>query len=110
MLFRDRKCTGTVTCAELSAISATKLVRFARLMNMKFIEESVFYRLRGDYVFPEIDKAWRMERACQASSIYSTSSPGHLAFLMSGRRRRRHPTSKRQDAKGTRLAYTMIFC
>ena len=48
MLFRDRKCTGSCYL-----ISATNLVRFARLMNMKFIEELVFYRLRGDYVFPE---------------------------------------------------------
>lgn len=48
--------------AELVGIPFSKLKRFAYVLNLKFIEKSTFYRLRGDYVFPAIDHAWKVHQ------------------------------------------------
>ena len=39
-----------------------KLFQKWNVLNLKFIEESTFYKLRGDYVYPEINKEYKRQR------------------------------------------------
>ena len=73
-----------VAATEMAGISFSKLARFASVLNMKFIEESAYYRLRGDYVYPEINNAWEMERKKMVSSLvsYFNIFPVKIIFLL----------------------------
>lgn len=75
---------------EMAGIPFPKLKRFAYLMNIPFIEKSTYYRLRGNYVFPEIQNAWsshqlqliqeiRKDNKLQLSIDGQCDSPGHNA-------------------------------
>ena len=81
-----------VTAAtELCGISFNKISKFAKLLNLKFISKSMYYEHRGDFVFPEIDHAWRKEQQAQIAEIKESDreielavdgqcdSPGHNA-------------------------------
>lgn len=77
--------------ADMVGIPFPKLKRFAFVMNLKMIEKTTFYRLRGQYVFPEINKAWSLHRKKLISEMKSApekislgvdgqcDSPGHSA-------------------------------
>ena len=41
------------TAGEMASIPFPKLKRFAYVLQFLFIERAKYYRLRGDYVFPE---------------------------------------------------------
>ena len=77
--------------AELAGLSITKLLKFSRIMNLKMISESMYYRHRTNFVFPEIDAAWKKDQSKQIEEIKSKNralslgmdgqcdSPGHNA-------------------------------
>ena len=64
---------------------------FAYLLNLNFIESSSYYRLRGDYIYPEIDNTWRKHQRKLAQEIIDSErrleltldgqcdTPGHNA-------------------------------
>ena len=45
-----------------SGLPFAKFERFAWLVNLKFISENTFYRIRKDFIAPVIRKMWRKER------------------------------------------------
>lgn len=49
--------------AEMSGILFSKLKRFAWLLNLKFFEKTTYYRLRADYVFPQINLSYKDAQA-----------------------------------------------
>ena len=52
---------------EMAGISFQKVAKFAYIWNMKFLDKSSYYSLRGDYVYPEIDQAWIENKNSQVS-------------------------------------------
>ncbi|XP_057302544.1 uncharacterized protein LOC130636732 [Hydractinia symbiolongicarpus] len=48
---------------EMAGLQFNKMKRFAKVLYLKFLDSSTYYRLRGDYVFPEIYKAWRKHKS-----------------------------------------------
>lgn len=76
---------------ELSGSSFHKVRRFANLLNLKFIGKSTYYEHRGNYIFPEINRAWLKNQEEQVAEILQSGrslelavdgqcdSPGHNA-------------------------------
>ena len=76
---------------ELSGISYNKISKFAKLLNLQFISKTMYYNHRGNFVFPEIDHAWRKNQQEQIHEIIESGrglvlaadgqcdSPGHNA-------------------------------
>ena len=50
------------TSIVFSGLSFAKFQRFAWLLNLKFISDSVFYQLRRDFILPVIRNKWKKER------------------------------------------------
>ena len=80
-----------VSAAELAGLSITKLLKFSRLMKLQMINETIYYRHRANFVFPEIDVAWQVNQNEQIEEIKRNNrivtlgidgqcdSPGHNA-------------------------------
>ena len=64
-----------VAAAEFSHISFTKLNKFSCLLNLRIPQKIMFYEHRKQFVFPEIDAAWRKNQVQRIEEIV----PGHSA-------------------------------
>lgn len=75
----------------MAGITFNKMLKFCNILNLQFISKSTYYQHRGDFVYPEIDHAWRKEKEMLAEDILITNrqlalavdgqcdSPGHNA-------------------------------
>ena len=80
-----------VAAAEFAGIGYTKLQKFSSLLNLRIPQKTSFYEHRRQFVFPEIDAAWRKNQLEQIEEIKSSGrmlelaldgqcdSPGHNA-------------------------------
>ena len=80
-----------VAAAEFSGIGFTKLHKFSSLLNLRIPQKTMFYDHRKQFVFPEIDAAWRKNQVKQIEEIKKCGrvlelavdgqcdSPGHSA-------------------------------
>ena len=78
------------TSIAFSGIPFAKFERFAYLINLKFISDSLYYQLRKEFIFPVVRQKWNKERKRVISLIKSRDvivlvgdgrcdSPGHSA-------------------------------
>lgn len=78
------------TSIAFSGLPYAKVNRFAWLINLKFISDSVYYQLRRDFIFPVVRKRWSYERKQMIKLLQSRDliilvgdgrcdSPGHSA-------------------------------
>ena len=76
------------SAAEFSGIGFTKLHKFSCLLNVRIPQKTMFYEQRKQFVFPEIDAAWRVQqiqeiKKCDRGSELvfdgQFDSPGHSA-------------------------------
>ena len=73
-----------------SGLPLAKFQRFAWLVNLKFISDSVYYQLRRDFILPTVRQKWNVERKNMVKLLRSRDlvvlvgdgrcdSPGHSA-------------------------------
>ena len=73
-----------------SGVPFAKIARFAWLINLKFISDSVYYQLRRDFILPVVRQKWNVERKRMVKLLHSRhvvvlvgdgrcDSPGHSA-------------------------------
>ena len=78
------------TSIAFSGIPFAKFQRFAWLVNLKFLSDSVYYQLRRDYIIPVVRQKWNSERKKMIKLLKSRDfivmvgdgrcdSPGHSA-------------------------------
>ena len=78
------------TSIAFSGLTFAKIQRFAWLINLKFISDSVYYQLRRDFILPVIRQKWNVERKKMINILRSRNlivligdgrcdSPGHNA-------------------------------
>ena len=65
--------------------------KFTNILNLQFLKKSVYYKYRGDFIYPEINRAWEKNREEQFEEIRESGrtlslavdgqcdSPGHNA-------------------------------
>lgn len=63
----------------LSGIQFAKFKQFAYLLNLVIISENTYYRIRKDYVFPEIHNAWKENQATVVNLLKQSQDPIMLA-------------------------------
>ena len=92
-LLHSRGCGNILipAAAEFAGIGFTKMKKFASILNLRFIEKTKYYDHCGDYIYPEIDSAWRKKQQEQIQEILESKrslvlaadgqcdSPGHNA-------------------------------
>ena len=77
--------------AEFAGIAYFKMEKFANILNLKFLKKSVYYKHKGDFINPEINRAWEKNQEEHFEEIRETGrtlflavdgqcdSPGHNA-------------------------------
>ena len=68
--------------ADFAGIGYFKMVKFANILDLQFLKKSVYYKHRGYFIYPEINKAWEKNQEEQFEEIREsgrTLSPGHNA-------------------------------
>ena len=69
-----------VAAAEFVDIGYTKLQKFLSLLNSEIPQKTSFYEHRRQYVFPEINAAWRKNQLEQIEEIKSSGLMLELAL------------------------------
>ncbi|XP_057311946.1 uncharacterized protein LOC130649632 [Hydractinia symbiolongicarpus] len=78
------------TSIAFSGVPFAKISRFAWLINLKFISDSVYYQIRRDFILPVVRQKWNVERKRMVELLKSRDvvvlvgdgrcdSPGHSA-------------------------------
>ena len=62
----------SVAAAEFAGIGYAKLQKFSSLQNLKIPQKTSLYEHLRQYVFPEIDVAWRKNQLEQIEEIKSS--------------------------------------
>ena len=77
--------------AEFAGIGYFKMEKFANILNLQFLKKYVYYKHRGDFIYPEINRAWEKNQEEQFEEIRESGrtlslavdgqcdSPGHNA-------------------------------
>ncbi|XP_066918258.1 uncharacterized protein [Clytia hemisphaerica] len=60
---------------ELSGISYPKFKRFAHALNLKIMEKTTFFDLRGKHLFPEVHETWKEHRGNLVEEVNSRGKP-----------------------------------
>ena len=68
------------TATELAGIPFEKIQKFANILKLKFIHKTMYYEHRSNFVFPEIDHAWRKNRNAQIEDIIASGRKLELAI------------------------------
>lgn len=79
-----------VSAITFAGIPVAKFIQFSWLMNLKFMHDATFYRIRNSYIAPVIRKHWKtnqdsvLQELKQCESVYLIGdgrhdSPGHNA-------------------------------
>ena len=63
----------------MSGIGFNKITKFAHLLNLRFISKPMYYQHRGNFVFPEVDHAWRRDQQLQIQEIIDSGRQLELA-------------------------------
>ena len=70
------KCKGFLIAAtEMAANLFTNIRRFASVLNLKFIEQTNYYKHRGSYIYSEFNEAWLRNQKEQYTEIAHVGNP-----------------------------------
>ena len=65
--------------AEFSGIGYFKMEKFANILNLQFLKKSVYYKHKGDFIYPEINRAWEKNQEEQFEEIRESGKTISLA-------------------------------
>ena len=65
--------------AEFARIGYFKMETFANILNLQFLKKSNYYKHRGDFIYPEINRAWEKNQEEQFEEIWESGRTLSLA-------------------------------
>ena len=55
--------------AEFAGIEYFKMKKFENVLNLQFLKKSIYYKDRGDFIYPEINRAFEKNQEEQLEEI-----------------------------------------
>ena len=65
--------------AEFAGIGYFKMEKFANILNLQSLKKFVYYKYRGDFIYPEINRAWEKNQEEQFEEIRESGKTLSLA-------------------------------